>query len=182
MPIITTARLLLSLLCASLAVTPAPAGALHVRFFYSPPGSVEPTYHTAMWIEDADGKIVRTLFVSQELSGGAYRVGNACPDWVKQSHWESMPQNDVAAVTAPTPNVGESELTFDVAKLGLAPGTYGFRLQVHITETVNVLYRGPFTVGGPDADVKLETLVGPGKPVSTEQFVRDVDVRYRAGT
>lgn len=157
-------------------------GSLEVRFFYNPPGSVEPTYHTAIWLEDANGKIVRTLFVSQELSGTAYKLGSACPDWVKQAHWEAMPQNDVDAVTLPTPNVGTGELKFDLTKLNLPPGTYGFRFQVHISDAHNVLYRGTFTIGGPDADVKLETLVGPGKMVSTEQFVRDVEVRYRGGT
>lgn len=186
MRFIRPARRLLASIGAALALAltsvPAPAGALHVRFFYSPPGSVEPTYHTAMWIEDANGKMVTTLFVSQELSGSEYRVGTACPDWVKQAHWEAAPRTDVAAVTAPTPNVGESDLSFDLAKLGLAPGSYGFRFQVHITENYNVLYRGTFTIGGPDTDVTLETLVGPGKATSTEQFVRDVVVRYRAGT
>ena len=173
------------LLISSLGLTPlmaaGPAGTLEVRFYFSPAGSVEPTYHTAMWLEDADGKMVKTLFVSQELSGGAYRVVTACPDWVKQAHWEAAPQNDVAAVTAPTPAVGSGALTFDLARLSLPPGTYGFRFQVHITEQHNVLYRGTFTLGGPDADVKLETLIGPGKMDSTEQFVRDVEVRYRAG-
>lgn len=171
-----------AVLTVALTSVPAAGGTLGVRFFYSPPGSVEPTYHTAMWLEDANGKIVTTLFVSQELSGSEYRVGAACPDWVKQAHWEAAPKADVAAVTAPTPNVGESDLSFDLTKLGLAPGSYGFRFQVHITETYNVLYRGTFTIGGPDADVKLETLVGPGKATSNEQFVRDVVVRYRAGT
>jgi hypothetical protein len=181
MRFVVPTRLLFSLVCAVLTLAPAPAGTLDVRFFYSPPGSVEPTYHTAIWIEDGTGKIVRTLFVSQELSDAAYKVGNVCPDWVKQAHWEAAPKNDVAAVTAPTPNVGVGELSFDLAKLDLAPGTYGFRFQVHITDDYNVLYRGSFTLGGPDADVKLETLVGPGKMASTEQFVRDVEVRYRGG-
>lgn len=182
MPVFGRASLLIFLLVAIGSLAPPAGATLDVRFFYSPPGSVEPTYHTAIWLEDANGKIVKTLFVSQELSGTAYKDGTACPDWVKQAHWEAAPQGVVAAVTAPTPNVGTSELTYDLAKLDLPPGTYGFRFQVHISDAHNVLYRGTFTLGGPDADVKLETLVGPGKMVSAEQFVRDVEVRYRRGT
>lgn len=173
--------LLMTAITLTSLMAQGPGGVLEVRYYFSPAGSVEPTYHTALWLEDADGRMVKTLFVSQELSGGAYRVVTACPDWVKQAHWEAAPQNEVAAVTAPTPAVGKGELTFDLAKLNLPPATYGFRFQVHITEQHNVLYRGTFTLGGPDANIKLETLIGPGKMDSAEQFVRDVEVRYRAG-
>ena len=157
-----------------------PAGTLDVRFFYDTPTTVDPTYHTAIWLEDADGKMVRTLYVSQELSDTAYKVGRACPDWVKQANWSTVSKDEVAAVTAPTPNVGAGEFTFDLSALGIAPGTYGFRFQMHVTDEYNVLYRGQFTVGGPATDVKLETVSGPGKLDTTQQFVRDVVVRYRA--
>lgn len=172
---------LLASIGLALLTAPAPSGTLALRFFYNTPGSVEPTYHTAVWIEDAQGKIVRTLYVSQELSSSGFKTGTWCPDWVKQAHWDAAPKAEVAAVTAPTPNVGDSEMIFDFAQLGIAPGTYGFRFQVHIAENYNVLYRGTVVVGGPDAEIKLETLTGPGKLDSSEQYVRDVEVRYRAG-
>lgn len=157
------------------------SGTLDVRFFFNTPASVEPTYHTAIWLEDTSGKMVKTLYVSQELSDTQYKVGDYCPDWVNKAHWEKAPKTEVAAVTAPTPSVGAAELSFDLAALGIAPGTYGFRFQVHVTEQYNVLYRGEVTVGGPGSDVKLETAFGPGRLDSTEQFVRDVEVRYLAG-
>jgi len=79
-------------------------------------------------------------------------------------------------VTAPTPLVGDCVMTFDLA--GIKPGTYGFRFQVHVAEEYNVLHRGQFTVGGPAGALKLETVFGPGKLDSTEQFIRDVQVQY----
>lgn len=159
---------------------PANAGTLVVRFFYEAPRAVHPTYHTAIWLEDKAGRLVRTLYVSQELSDREYKLGTVCPDWVKRAKWDEAPAEEVAAVTAPTPVVGESELTFDLAKLGVAPGTYGFRFQMHVEEDFNVLYRGEVRVGGPSGDVALETVTGPGKPSTTDQFIRDVTVRYVA--
>jgi hypothetical protein len=156
------------------------AGTLEIRFFFSTPTTVEPTYHSAIWLEDKNGHIVKTLYVSQELSDMAYKMGNACPDWVKQAKWESVPKSEVAAVTAPTPNVGNGELDFDLAKLGISPGVYGFRFQVHVSEEYNVLHRGQLTVGDQSSAVKLETVSGPGKLATSEQFVRDVQVRYVA--
>jgi hypothetical protein len=156
----------------------AAAGTLEVKFFFSTPTTVEPTYHSAIWLEDKAGKMVKTLYVSQELSDMAYKMGVACPDWIKQAHWETMSKSDVAAVTAPTPNVGVGELSFDLAKLGIAPGTYGFRFQVHVTEQYNVLHRGELTVNDQTSTLKLETVVGPGKLATTEEFIKDVEVRY----
>jgi hypothetical protein len=81
-------------------------------------------------------------------------------------------------VTAPTPTVGSGEFAFDLAKLGVAPGVYGFRLQMHVEGDYNVLYRGQVTVGGPPARVVLETMTGPGKPSTPDQFIKDVEVHY----
>lgn len=156
------------------------AGTLQVRFFFNTPATVEPTYHTAIWLEDADGKLVKTLYVSQELSGTQYKMGDACPDWVNKAQWEKAPKDEVDAVTAPTPMVGGDQMTFDMAALRIPAGTYGFRFQVHVSEQYNVLYRGQIIVGGPATDIQLETAYGPGKLDSTEQFVRDVEVRYLA--
>jgi hypothetical protein len=149
-----------------------------VSFFFSTPTNIEPTYHTAIWLEDKSGKLVKTLYVSQELSDMAYKLGEACPDWIKQAQWEKMPKSDVAAVTAPTPNVGVGELAFDLAKLGIAPGTYGFRFQVHVSEQYNVLHRGELIVNDQPSTLKLDTVVGPGKLATTQEFIKDVQVHY----
>ncbi|MCX6544518.1 MAG: DUF2271 domain-containing protein [Acidobacteria bacterium] len=158
----------------------AASGTLYVAYFYLPPTSVEPTYHTAMWLEDMQGRLVKTLFVSQELSNGEYKLGQACPDWVKLAHWEKAPKPEVDAVTAPTPNVGAEEKIFDLAALGVPPGTYQFKFQVHITEQYNVLHYGQIAVGPANAQAKIEIAYGPGKLAVTDQFVRDVEVRYVA--
>jgi len=164
------------------AVSPpaAAAGTLRVSFLYMPPTSVEPTYHTAMWLEDMQGRLVKTLFVSNDLSAGEYKTGNICPDWVKQAHWEKAPKSEVDAVTAPTPNVGSADQAFNLAEFGVKPGTYQFKFQVHITDQYNVLHYGKVTVGPVSADVKLDVAVGPGKLAVTDQFVRDVQVQYVA--
>lgn len=155
-------------------------GILQVTFLYMPPTTIDPTYHTAMWLEDADGRLVKTLYVSQELSAGEYKIGNACPDWVKQAHWDAVPKSDVDAVTAPTPNVGSEAKVFDLAALGIPAGVYQFKFQMHVLEDHNVLFRAPVTVGGPDQRPDVEMTQGPGALVSTDQYVREVEVRYVA--
>ena len=167
---------------ARAAPQPAPgsAGTLEVSFLYMPPTTIDPTYHTAMWLEDSQGRLVKTLYVSQELSATEYKMGNVCPDWVKKSQWEKAARSEVDAVTAPTPNVGSEAKVFDLTALGLPAGEYVFMFQMHVLEDHNVLFRGKVTVGGPNQTPALETTQGPGKLVSTDQYVREVQVRYLA--
>lgn len=175
---------LLVLGCSARAqVTPAPpaaetAGTIQVTFLFMPPTTIDPTYHTAMWLEDADGKLVKTLYVSQELSSVEYKMGNVCPDWVKLAKWDERPTAEIDAVTAPTPNVGSEARTFDLAEYGVPPGVYTFKFQMHVLEEHNVLFRGTVTVGGAEQTPTLEMTQGPGEIMSTDQYVREVQLRY----
>ncbi|PWU05068.1 MAG: hypothetical protein C5B51_15405 [Terriglobia bacterium] len=153
-------------------------GKLEISFLYMPPTEIEPTYHTAIWLEDKRGQMVKTLFVSQELSGTEYKVGDACPDWVKQAHWEKAEKSAVDAVTGPTPNVGSGSFHFDLEKLGVAPGEYEFRFQVHIIDKYNILFRGTITVGHAADEANLEVFYSPAKPAGASDLVRDVQLRY----
>ncbi len=153
-------------------------GRLEVTFLYMPPGEIEPTYHTAIWLEDREGHLVKTLFVSQELSGTEYKLGTACPDWVNQAHWEKADKTVVDAVTGPTPNVGSGSFRFELEKLRLAPGDYEFRFQVHIIDRYNILYRGTIPVGREARNAKLETYYSPAKPAGANDLVRNVQLRY----
>lgn len=183
-----TRAAIVALACLACAVTGAAAhlraqaahatGKLQVAFLYMPPTSIEPTYHTAIWLEDARGQLVKTLYVSHELSSTEYKVGEACPDWVKQAHWEKAAPSAVDAVTGPTPNVGPGSLEFAVDRLALAPGRYTFCFQVHITDKYNVLYRGPITLGQGANEAPIEVLYSPSKPAGGTDYVRDVTARY----
>jgi hypothetical protein len=146
-----------------------------------PPSQIEPTYHTAIWLEDQTGMLVKTLFVSHDLSSTEYKMADVCPDWVHQAHWEKAPAPVVDAVTGPTPNVGSGALAFDVAAFDIPAGAYRFKLQVHISETYNVLYSGRLSVGGAANEAALEMLYSPSKPPGGTDFVRDVRVQYTAG-
>jgi uncharacterized protein DUF2271 len=153
-------------------------GTIDVSFLYMPPQQVEPTYHTAIWLEDASGRMVKTLFVSHDLSATGYKTGEACPDWIRQAHWESAAPATVDAVTGPTPHVGLGGLQFDVDALAIPAGVYEFRFQVHITETFNVLYRGSLTIGPGPSEADLRVVYSAAKPAGAPEFVRDVRARF----
>ena len=51
------------------------AGRLEVAYLYLPPTTIDPTYHTAIWLEDAKGVLVKTLYVSAGTLGGGVQDG-----------------------------------------------------------------------------------------------------------
>lgn len=155
-----------------------PAGRVEVKFVYLEPGSIDPTYHTAMWLEDAKGNMVQTLFVSNDLSTTGYQSGKACPDWVKQAGWAKAPRSLVNAVTGPTPNVSAGMMTFDLEKFKIAPGKYKFRFEVNIDDQNNVLFQGDLEVGDAAQELKIEKFYLPSKPDIGTDVVKDVEVRY----
>ena len=182
MPTLPLQLLLLLLPLTIITPSPSAVGVIDVSFVYMPPTSIEPSYHTAIWLEDEAGTLVRTLYVSNDLSKTEYQIGQACPDWAKQAHWESAKKTDIDAVTGPTPNVGTGRRTFDLQTLGLAPGRYRFKLQVHIVDAYNILYSGLLVVSdgasGAASEIALETFYSPSKPPGGTDFVRDVRARY----
>ncbi len=170
------AALLVRGLCS--AVGADDSGTLEVNFVYMPPAEVYPTYDTAIWLEDDSGKLVKTLFVSQVLSDTDYKSGEICPDWVTKADWGNAERPMVDAVTRPTPLIGGESHVFDLGALGVSPGTYQFRFEVHFVDEYNILFRGELSVGETAGDVNLEGLYVPKQPDSDQLVVESIRVSY----
>lgn len=158
--------------------TATDSGTLIVEVNYMPPGEAYPTYDTAIWLEDKSGKLVRTLFVSEVLSDTEYQSGDICPDWTKKADWGSTEKVIVDAVTRPTPLIGGESYAFDLGALGVPPGTYGFRLEVHFVEEYNVLFRGELSIGETVGDVNLERVYVPKQREGNQAVVDSIRARY----
>lgn len=178
-----------SLACAGPSVVLDPAappatpenakGRLLVTFLYLPPsGEVEPTYHTVIWLADQNGKLLRTFYISQELSETEYKLEEACKEWVKQANWASADKSLVDAVTSPTPNVGSGALEFYLDDLKIAPGDYQLRFEVNVAHGYDITFLAKVNVGGAANQAKVEVFYHPEKPSIDIDFVRDIEVQY----
>jgi hypothetical protein len=167
-------------LAGSFATAAPAAGTLEVSYQVSP--KVEGSRFSAMWLENEAGELVKTLFVSSELAQGAFTVeGEICPDWVKKAQWEKASQDQVDAVSGPTPVAGANSASFDLAKAGIEPGVYTFLMQVHVHEEYNILFKGKLRVGEEPADVRTEVVYTPKKYEGPEDLVHDVTLRFTPG-
>jgi hypothetical protein len=178
--------LLLTLpVAGSLSAAPAGAGQVGINFTFNAPAdelALDYTFHTAIWIADKNGKLLKTLYVNNELSMSQYKDQNVVPEWNKQANWDKVDKAKAMAdgLSAPTPIVGDNPLVWDLDQVGLQPGTYQFCMQVHIAEKWNILYRGTFTAGSAkQEDLKFETLQ-TGKPSgsSSEELVKIISMTY----
>jgi len=134
----------------------AASGVLTITFDYEhQPGSASNQF--AVWVENSEGKLIRTLFASRWTAQGGYKTR---PDsialWVEKSNLASMTKPEVDAVSSATPITGTLEYSWDFTDTGserVPAGQYTVYVEGTLRWKNRVLYScdiatgdGPFTV------------------------------------
>jgi len=92
----------------------APEGSvLEVSFDFVRQGGIA-SNQFAVWIEDAQGQYIRTLYATRfTAAGGWRRREGSLPQWVRQSGLAGRNQAHVDALTGPTPPAGALRYVWD---------------------------------------------------------------------
>ena len=105
----------------------------------------------AVWVEDAGGVYVKTLYATRYTANGGYkRRATSLPQWVKQSGLAGMSKAQVDALTGATPKTGTLTYRWDgTDSLGAAlpAGNYVIRLEGTLRGENQVYYRAPVQIG-----------------------------------
>lgn len=134
------------------------ASSLELSFNYqkkSGPGSNQ----YAVWVENSEGKVVRTLFVTKfttqgRAMGGERRRGytfrpTCVPTWVKNAGADAMTDEQIDAVTGATPaQSGVQTYTWDfkdVQGKTVPAGNYNIFLEATLYNNSIVIYSGSFS-------------------------------------
>ena len=157
------AVLSLALLCAcsggeSNAEPPIPkSGELTIIFDYEKQ-SGHASNQFAVWIEDMDGNLIKTLYATKFTAHGGYKNR---PDslslWVENSGLASMPKADVDAVSGATPKAGALSYAWDLTDQSggaVTSGEYKFFVEGSLRWKNRVLYSGVVDVSGSAATVQ----------------------------
>jgi len=111
----------------------------------------------AVWIEDADGRLIKTLYVTQWTAKGGYKTR---PDsialWVEKSGLASMQKSQVDAISGATPRTGTQAYSWDLTDADgdtVEPGEYRFFVEGTLRWKNYVLYSGTITIGDAPATV-----------------------------
>jgi len=112
----------------------------------------------AVWIEDADGGFVKTLYATRFTANGGYQNRpDSIPLWVERSGLAAASGAD--AVTGATPKSGPLSYAWDLTGANgerVPDGTYRFFVEGSLRWKNRVLYSGEITIGGGAAVAEAE--------------------------
>ena len=112
----------------------------------------------AVWIEDADGQYVKTLYATRfTVKGGYKNRPDSIPVWVEKSGIANM--SDVDAITGATPQSGILAYIWDLTDQNGSPapnGTYRFCVEGTLRWKNQVLCTGEIEIGGGAASAVAE--------------------------
>jgi len=104
----------------------------------------------AVWIEDAAGKFIKTLYATRFTArGGWKRRPDSLPLWVKAQFFQYA-TDDVDAFTGATPLGGNLTYVWDCKNdrgMAVPPGDYRYLVEANLRWDNRVLYRGTIQIG-----------------------------------
>jgi hypothetical protein len=122
----------------------------------------------AVWIEDMNGRFIKTLYATRYTADGGYKVRpDSLAIWVERSGLASMQQSEVDAITSATPGTknyssqGMEKLSYtwdlsDTDGGAVSPGEYKFFVEGTLRWKNYVLYSGVIEVGDAPVTVLAE--------------------------
>ena len=156
-------RTIIIALLASMMVLPIAAKSVELSFNYQKQSGAG-SNQWAVWIENAEGKVVRTLTVTSFTSKGrggrrGYTFRPTCvPTWVKNAKAEEMTDEQIDAVTGATPSQsGVQTYTWDfkdAAGKDVPAGDYKICFEATLYFNSILLYTGSFSTMDIAGDIK----------------------------
>ena len=127
---------------------------LEISFRFHRGGIASSQY--AIWIEDAAGRLVRTLYATSFTAKGGYEYRkDALPLWVSKAKPQTIPSAQVDAITGATPRNGIITYQWDGTDdkgNRVPPGNYTFFLEGTLYWKSRVIYSGDLVWGGKGQD------------------------------
>lgn len=157
-------RTIIIALLASMMMLPIAAKSVELSFNYQKQSGAG-SNQWAVWIENAEGKVVRTLTVTSFTSKGrggrrGYTFRPTCvPTWVKNAKAEEMTDEQIDAVTGATPSKsGIQTYTWDFKDADgkeVPAGDYKICFEATLYFNSILLYSGSFSTKDKAGEIKL---------------------------
>jgi hypothetical protein len=136
----------------------------------------------AVWIEDKDSVLVKTLFVTAYTADGGYKPRPACvPIWVKKANPEKLSGESIDAFSGATPLSGLQTYEWDFTDEENRPVS-GEKYYVVVEGTLygdsEVIYKVPVTVGEKSSSAYAQAFYTSDDD-KNKNMIRSVSVEYR---
>jgi hypothetical protein len=138
------------------------------------------TNQFAVWIEDAQGKYIQTLYATRYTANGGWKQREtSIPVWVKKSGLSDMTKSQIDAFTGATPRAGTLTYTWNGtdSKGAVVPaGEYIIYLEGTLRWENQVICRAPFRLGQGAATPQV-SIEYKGDSTEDRAMIGDVKVR-----
>lgn len=105
----------------------------------------------AVWMEDASGKYIKTLYVTRfTAEGGWQKRQQALPVWVKAAQPLDIPSGEIDAITGATPSAGNLTYVWDCKDSNgdmVPAGEYRYIVEATLRWDNRVVYSGTIKTG-----------------------------------
>lgn len=139
----------------------------------------------AVWVEDAEGRFVRTLFATDFMARreGFRKRPQVCPEWVQAAGLERLSRAAVDAVSGATQKPGSITLIWDcrnAAGESVPPGNYLYKVEGNIYFEKRVLWTGRIVVGAAASASNATAQYLPDASAAAEgELLEGVAARFR---
>jgi hypothetical protein len=135
------------------------SGAVEIFFTYTRQGGFG-SNQFALWITDAQGRYIKTLYATRFTASGGYaKRPQSIPDWVKLSGLAGMGKAQADALSGATPKTGLLRYRWDgtdQAGAVVPPGEYRVFLEASLRNENRVLYSAPVRLGSASGPVEIQ--------------------------
>jgi len=170
--------ILLALFLTNAAAQQA-AAAAELTFTFTRQGGFS-TNQFAVWIENAQGRHVKTLYATRfTANGGWKRRPASIPVWVKQSGLSDLSKAQVDALTGATPRTGTLSYKWDGTDsrgAALPAGDYVLILEGTLRSENQVIYSAPIKIGQGAASARV-SVEYKGNSTAERSMIGDVKVQ-----
>jgi len=134
----------------------------------------------AAWIENTEGKYIKTLYVTKWTANDGYsKRPDSIPMWVKKSDPSKMTKAQIDAVSGATPQTGMLTCTWDGTDgkgAALPNGNYVLVLEGTLRWKNQVYYRAPIALGKGAMTPKIDVEY-LGDIIAERAMIKDVNVK-----
>ncbi|GAB2882656.1 DUF2271 domain-containing protein [Streptomyces mayteni] len=139
----------------------------------------------AVWIEDASGAYVRTLFATSFTANGGYdRRPESLSAWRETAGWEQATQAEIESASRPAQDEGEHTLYWDGTDregVPVRPGRYTYRIEGNLLWERRVLHTGTIELGDVAGESRAEAVYLPDEAREEPTLVEDVRASFTPG-
>lgn len=135
----------------------------------------------AVWIENSEGALVRTLFVTKFTAKGGYDYRPDCmPLWVSKANPQTHTALQIDAYTGATPKSGPQVYMWDLKDdegKTVTPEEYTFVVQGTLLGPSQVIYKNNFRIGNEELSINTAPEYSTGD-MANRGMIRSVNARY----